>query len=872
MRSYFRSLAAKFFHRSETENDLEEELRFHLQHRAADLERSGLDRVEAERRARIEFGSHERFKEECREALGGSFVDILIHDVRFGVRMLRKSPGFTIVVVLTLALGVGASTAIFSAVNPILFESLPYPQADRLAMIEEAGSNGTRNAGTFGMYRGLAERSRSFESISVSKGWRPTITGAAEPERLEGQRVSATYFKVLGVSPVLGRDFQATDDQLNGPSVVIISHGMWQRRFGGDRTIIGRQVTLADNAYTVIGVMPSRFENVLLPLAEVWAPLQYDLSLATAWGHHLRTIGRLRPGVTVDQATREIDALGHAVLLEQHPETYGRDVSFVATSLQDEVTRSVKPGLIAVLGAVALLLLIACVNVINLLLARGAQRRGEFAIRIALGAGRRRLIQQILTESLLLAMLGGAVGIAVAPLGVEAFKAFSPGLPRAGAIGIDGTVFIFALSITALIGLVAGLIPALHTSREELGDELKQSGRRATGGHHVLRRALVVAQLALAVVLLVGAGLLLRSLQQLFAISPGFNTSHLLTIQVSTSGRRFNKETNDRFFAQALEAARRLPGVAEAGFTSQLPLSGDDDEYGARFEGDDPAIGYNVFRYAVSPGYFETIGIPLRRGRLLDARDVADAPPALVVSESLAKRKFPDQDPIGQRIHVGPPGLPWLTIVGVVGDVKQASLAVSETDAVYTTPTQWPFTDNAMSLVVRTHGDAAALTPALRQAIRSVDKDQPIVRVATMQSLLAATAAERRFALVLFEAFGLVALALAAIGIYGVLSGTVTERTHEIGIRLALGAHKMDVVQLVLRQALRFAIVGAAVGLIGGLMVSRLIAGLLYAVSPTDPPTFVGVAFLLVVVALLASYVPAVRAMKVDPIVALRAE
>jgi putative ABC transport system permease protein len=647
---------------------------------------------------------------------------------------------------------------------------------------------------------------------------------------------------------------------------------MWQRRFGGDRTIIGRQVTLDDRPYTVIGVMAGGFENVVLPSAEVWAPLQYDLSLGTAWGHHLRTIGRLRPGVSVDQATREVDALGHSVLLEQHPETYGGDVKFVAASLQDEVTRSVKPGLIAVLGAVALLLLIACVNVINLLLARGAQRRGEFAVRAALGAGRTRLVRQILTESLLLVLLGGAVGIAVAPFAVEALKTLSPEMPRAGAIGLSGTVFTFGLSITTLIGLVVGVIPALHAGRDELWGDLKQSSGGAASGPHVLRRALVVAQLALAVVLLLGAGLLLRSLQQLFAISPGFNASHLLTMQVSTSGRRFTKEVNDRFFAEALEEARRLPGVAAAGFTSQLPLSGDDDEYGAQFERDDPTKGYNVFRYAVSPGYFGTIGIPLRRGRLLDARDVAEAPPALVVSESLAKRKFPDQDPIGQRVHVGPPGLPWFTIVGVVGDVKQASLALSQTDAVYITPLQWSFLDNTMSLVVRTQGDAVALTPTLRQAIRSVDKDQPIVRVATMENLLAATAAERRFALVLFEAFGLVALALAAIGIYGVLAGTVTERTHEIGIRLALGAHKMDVVQLVLRQALRFAIVGAALGLLAGLMVSHLMAGLLYAVRPTDPPTFVGVAFILMSVALLASFVPARRALRVDPIVALKYE
>jgi putative ABC transport system permease protein len=872
MKAYLRSLAARFLRRSQTGNDLDEELRSHIGHRVADLERSGLDRNEAERRARIEFGSQECYKEECREALGGNFLDVLIHDFRFGVRMLRKSPGFTIVAVLTIALGIVASTAIFSAVNPILFASLPYPQADRLVVIEELAGNGARNAGTFGMYRGLVDRNHSFDSMSVFKGWRPTMTGATEPERLEAQRVTASYFKVLGVSPMLGRDFQQTDDQSNGPNVVTISSGLWQRRFGGDRTIIGRQVLLDDTPYTVIGVMPMRFENVLSPSAEVWAPLQYDLSSGSAWGHHLRTVGRLKSGVSVEQATREIDALGHGVLLEQHPVTYGSDVRFAAASLQDEITRSVKPGLIAVLAAAGLLLLIACVNVINLLLARGAQRRGEFAVRTALGAGRARLIQQIVTEGLLLAVLGGAVGIALAPLSIEALKALSPALPRSEAIRLDGTVFTFALAITTLIALVVGLIPALHTARDGLWDDLKQSSRRAATGHPVLRRALVVAQLALAVVLLLGAGLLLRSLQHLFAISPGFNAAHLLTMQVSTSGRRFDKKTNDRFFAQVLEETRRLPGVAGSGFTSQLPLSGDDDEYGAQFEGDEPTTAYNAFRYAVSPGYFETIGIPLRRGRLLDARDVADAPPAVVLSESLAKRKFPDQDPIGKRVHVGPPNLPWFTIVGVVGDVKQASLAVSQTDAVYTTPTQWPFLDNTMSLVVRAHGDAAGLAPSLRETIRSVDKDQPIVRVATMESLLAATAAERRFALVLFEAFGVMALALAAIGIYGVLSGSVTERTHEIGIRLALGAHKGDVVRLVLHQALRFATVGTALGVAGGLMVSHFIAGLLYGVRPTDPLTFAGVAFILIAVALLASYVPARRALKIDPIVALRSD
>ncbi len=786
--------------------------------------------------------------------------------------MLRKSPSVSIVAIIALALGIGATTAIFGALNPILFAPLPYPHADRLAAISEIYGNGSRTNGTFGMYRGLTDRTRSFDMLAVFKGWQPTMTGSGEPERFEGQRVSAGYFRVLGVQPVLGRDLGVEDDQRGIARVVVISDGLWRRRFGADRAIIGRQITLDEDSYTVVGVMPSGLDNVLAPSADLWAALQYDMVLASAWGHHLRTIGRLRSGVSLEQATREIDAAGHEVLNEQRPESYDPTVKFVAVSLQDEVTRGVKPALVAVLVAVALLLLIACVNVTNLLLARGAQRRGEFAVRAALGARQPRLIRQMLTESLLLAFIGGAVGLLIAAFGVDALRQLSPPeLPRASAIGFDRNVFAFAAGVTTSIGLVVGLIPVLHASRG-LNLQLQQSSRRAAGGHQTTRRALVVAEVALALMLLIGAGLLLRSLERLFAISPGFDSSHLLTMQVHATGRRLDKDANDRFFARSLEAVRQVPGVTGAGFTNQLPLTSDDDEYGARFEGDDPKAGYNVFRYGVSPGYFEAIGIPLKRGRLLDAHDVAATQPVVLISESLAKTRFHNQDPLGKRLHVGPTDRPWFTIVGVVGDVKQASLAASEADAVYMTPEQWYFTDDTMSLVVRARGEAAALAPALRSAIWSVDKDQPITRVATMDSLLAATAAARRFALVLFEAFGLVALILAGVGIYGVLSGSVAERTREIGIRIALGAQWRDVLRLVVRQGLQLALIGVAVGLAGAFAVTRLMSGLLFAVSATDPATFIFVAALLTAVALLASYIPARRAAKVDPLVALRYE
>jgi putative ABC transport system permease protein len=854
------------------DGELEEELRYHLEREAELNARDGMTPEEARRAALRAFGGVEQARELCREARGVRMLQDLWRDLRYGVRTLRKQPGFTLVAVLTLALGIGASTTIFSAVNPILFEPLPYPQADRLVMVLETADNGSRNPGTFGMYRGLAERSRSFDALAVYRTWQPAMSGAEHPERFEGQRVSAEYFHVLGIRPALGRDFQADDDRTGGPRVVIISDALWRRHFGGDPSIVGRSVTLDDNPYTIIGVMPGGFENVLAPSAEVWAPLQYDMSLGSAWGHHLRTVGRLRAGVSAGQATRETDTLGHAVLDEQRPETYSPQTKFVVSSLQEEVTGGVRPALLAVLSAVLLLLLISCVNVTNLMLARGAQRRGEFAMRAALGATRGRLVRQMLTESLLLALTGGALGLLAARFGAGVLVALSPPeLPRVGAIRVDAAAFAFAFGSAALVGLLVGLIPALQATRGDLREAVQQSSTRTAGGHQLTRRIFVVAEVALALVLLVGAGLLLHSMDRLFAVDPGFDASHLLTMQVQTS-RRFDKEATERFFAQALEAVRRVPGVRTAAFTSQLPLSDDKDEYGAHFEGDDPATAYNVFRYAVSPGYLETTGIPLRRGRTLDEHDAASSPPAILISESLARRRFPGQDPIGHLVHVGPRTGPAFNIVGVVGDVKQLSLASSPTDAVYITTAQWRLVDRTLSLVVRAHGGAAELAPAVREAIWSVDKGQPIVRVATMDELLAASAAERRFASILFEVFGLSALVLAAIGIYGVLSGSVTERAREIGVRLALGASRGHILALILRQGMMLTGIGVAAGLCVAAAASSVLVSLLFGVSRFDPSTYLSVVALLVAVSAAACWIPAWRAARVDPSITLRAE
>ncbi|MBI2681188.1 MAG: ABC transporter permease [Candidatus Solibacter usitatus] len=872
--------------RSAADQEVTDEAQHYLEQATAAHVARGLSPEDALRAARIELGNTAAVREQVRDYGWENVIAAFFTDLRYAARRLRSNPGFAAVSVITLALGIGASTAIFSAVNPILFEPLPYPNPKQVIMIWDT-FQGARSDLTFHTYREVAERSHSFEALSVFETWQPTMTGTAEPERLDGQTVTPGYFRALGISPVIGRDFQGSDDQFRGPKVAILSDGLWRRHFGGDRAIVGRQIRLDDSSYTVIGVMPRSLENVLAPTAEIWSPLQYDPGHITdmntgEWGHHLKMVARLKQGLGVEQARLELNGIARTRVAE-FPRVPWASLKngFIVDSLQDQVTRGIKPALLAVIGAVILVLLIACVNVTNLLLARGAQRRGEFAMRVALGAGRTRLMRQLLTESLLLAVLGGALGMVVAELGVSGLVALSPPeLPRVDAITVNGAAFAFAFGIATLVGLVVGLIPALHASRIDPHTGLHEGSRRTAGSHQWTRRTLVVAEVALALVLLVSAGLLLRSLERLFAVAPGFEPAHLLTMQVHVSGQRFRDGGSEegfrarrQFFDQALAAVRNVPGVASAAFTSLLPMSGDQSgEYGAFFENDPPKGGSNVFRYVVSPGYSETMGIALRHGRLLDEHDTGGAAPAVLISQSLARRQFPRQDPLGKRVHVGPMDRPWYTVVGVVDDLKQTSLAESQPDAVYLTPAQSWFADQTLSLVVRARGDAAALAPAVRSAIWSVDKDQAVVRVATMEHLLAGTAAARRFSLILFEAFALVALVLAATGIYGVLSGSVNERTREIGVRSALGATRGNIVGLVVRQGMTLAGVGIVIGLTGAAVATQALVTLLFGVSRLDPVTYLGVIALLAGVAGIACWVPAWRAARVDPAVTLRAE
>ena len=865
------------FDRPAADRDVADEVQHYLEQATRAHIARGLSPDKALRAARLELGGETNVREQLRAYGWENVIDTFLVDVRHAARRLRTAPGFTAITVLTLALGIGATTAIFSALNPVLFESLPYRDADRIATIWEVRTDAARNDGTFGMYLGLAARSRSFEAIAVFKPWQPTRTGADQPERLEGQRVSARYFDVLGVSPMFGRGFETSDDRLNGPNVVVLSHALWQRRFDADAGVVGGYVTLDGTDFQVIGVMPRTYENVLAPSADVWAPLQYDMSQGRAWGHHLRTVGRLTPGTGTAAATRELGAIGQAVLKEHRPETYGPEVLFSVASLQDDITRGVRPALLAIFGAVTLLLVIACVNVTNLLLARGANRRSEFALRAALGAGGGRLVRQLLTEAALLAALGGVVGMVVALLGIRALVTLSPPeLPRLAAITLDRAVFGFGLVITTLFGLACGLAPALQAARSNPQRELQHGSPRTAGGHRRTRSALVVLEVSFALMLLVSSGLLLRSLQRLFAIDAGFDASQLLTLQVLTSGQRFaDDSTTYDFFERALGAVRSVPGVSAAALTSQLPLSGDLELYGVHFDpslSSDPGEVSGTFRYAVSPGYLETMRIPLRSGRLLDERDRAHAPYVALISESMARRRLVGMNPVGQRLRIGTADGPLYTIVGVVGDVRQVSLALNQTDAVYVTPAQWRFADNAMSLVVRARGNAASLAAPVRQAVWSVDKDQPIVRVMTMGALLADSAAERRFALIVFEAFAIAALVLAAAGIYGVISASVTERTREIGIRSALGASRRNILALVLRQGMVLTVLGIAIGLAGAVSTSHALSALLFGVSRLDPLTYVSVTALLLAVSLIACGLPARRAARLDPASTLRAE
>jgi len=863
----------------EADRDVADEIRHYLAEAEAELVAGGASVQEARRAARLRYGDGLSARDAVRGYGWEITVEALLADIRFAGRRLRRRPGFTAVALLTLGLGIGSSTAIFSAVSPVLFQPLSYPEADRMVAVSDRQDDGAPVAVTFGTFRELSERSRAFDGLSVLKPWQPALAGGPEPERLDGQQVSAGYFGTLGVPPALGRGFEASADRPGGPKVVVLSDGLWRRRFGSDPAIVGREVRLSDELHVVLGVMPAGFENVTGPGAEVWSLLQYDASLPTLdgreWGHHLDLIGRLRAGVDIGAARSELDGIARLPIGEfVRPVWASLERGLLLRPLRAAATAETRPTMLAIAGAGILLLAIACVNVTILLLASGAQREGELAVRATLGAGRPRLARQLLTESLLLAGLGGAIGIVVARVGVDVLVALSPpGLPRVDSIGIDGMALGFALGVTTVVGILVGLGPALTRPRGELHDSACGAGRSPTGRHRSARRSLVVTEVALAVVLLIAAGLVLRSIQRLFAIPPGFDPARVVVLQVHTTGFEDDAAT-ERFFDRALDAVRQTPGVRSAALTNQLPLSGDESVFGVNPEEDDSSEGEGggAYRHTVSPGYFETMGIRLASGRGLDERDVAGAAPVVVVSEALARRLFAGRDPIGRRVHVGRTDLPAHTVVGVVSDTRHVSLEAEPAEAVYVTPAQWYFADVVRWLVVRAEGDAGALVPALRQAVWSVDGNQPIVRTQTMDALVQRSEARRRFVLIVLESFALVALMLAGVGLYGVLSGSVTERMPEIGLRAALGASRTSILGLVVRQGMTVTAIGVAIGLAGAAAASRALVALLFGVSRLDAVTYLAVVALLGSVAALACWIPAARAARADPLATLRAE
>jgi putative ABC transport system permease protein len=862
--------------RAAADRDVADEVEHYLAEATAAYREQGFSEDEARRAARLDLGSRTAIRQEIRAVGWETRLESLSVDLRRAVRRLRRSPAFAVVTTATLALGIGASTAMFSIVRPVLVQSLPYPDPDRVITIADAGGvDGTPMDVTFGTFREIVARSRSLQRAAVTRSWQPTLTGDGDAERIEGESVTSDYFRVLGVHPAIGRDFATDDDVPGAAPVVMITDGLWRRRLGADVNVIGRAITLDGAAVTVVGIMPRAFENVARAPVQIWRPLGYDPTLplqGREWGHHLQLLARVRSDSTVEAASRELASIARTPAAPfVRPAWASLRGGFSISPLQDHVTAQVTPTLRAVTVGTLLLLLIAAVNIVNLMLARGAERRSELETCAALGASRARLLTPLVGEGLVLALIGGTMGVALAYAVVGALITFEGlSLPRLDAIRVDSTALAFAAALSASMGLVAGGVPGLALSRRIAATG---SGSRVTSGHHRLRRGFAVAEVAVAMVLLVGAGLMVRSVRQLMAVSPGFRSQHVLTVQVQASDADFREPADiGTFFAQVRDAIRQVPGVASAALTSQLPLTGEADIYGVGTRDDSglpPGADRSAYRYAISADYLDTMGIALERGRTIVDEDRAGSQPVALISDSVARRRFPGRDPIGQPVRLGPPDN-WFTVVGVVGNVKQSSLMAASPDAVYVPEAQWRFADRIRWIVIRTTVDPGTIGSAVRHAIRDVDRNQAIVRVATMEQHVAASIARQRVVMTAFDVFAIVALFLATIGIYGVLAGGVIERTREIGVRVAVGASRTSIIGQVGRQAIGMAALGMVVGGAVAGALSRGLAALLFELSPLDGLTYVGVAVLLVLAAVVSAVVPAWRAARIAPAVALR--
>jgi putative ABC transport system permease protein len=866
------------------ERELDEELRFHLEREMEQNRARGMDAGEARRAALVSFGGVERVKEECRDVRGGRWIDTVRQDLRYGFRLLWQKPGFTVMAVLALALGIGANTAIFSVVNGVLLRPLPYAQPDRLALIWTAATDNRTQEGS-SSYPDIADwraENHVFEDVASFRGIGFNLTGVGEPERIDGAYVSANFFSLLRVSPRLGRSFRPEEDRPGGERVVLLSHGLWQRRFGGDPKIVGQILTLNGQGFNVVGVLPPDFSfPFAIQKAELWSTIALEAgNLQERGARTTAVLARLKPGITPAQAQADLDTISERLAVQSSDTNATRRAYLV--ELQEQLVGKIRPALWVLLGAVGFVLLIGCSNVANLLLARAAARQKEIAIRLALGASRGRVVRQLLTESALLAALACIVGLLLAAWVLDLLIALGPSdLPNLNAIQIDGRVLGFTLLVSLATALIFGLAPALKATRPELTGTLKDGGRGATAGpgRQRLRGLLVVSEMALALILLISAGLLLKSFRRLTNVQPGFDPANVLSLRFSLPQNKY-KEDFQRiaFVEQVLERVRALPGVKSAAFVTPAPFSGNNLSSNFSIVGrpaPPPDKEPLAWLRGATPDYFRTLGIPLIKGRQFTERDQKGGTGVAIINEALARRYWPDQDPIGQRLTKVGVGVDdnepteW-EIVGVVGDVHHIGLDVEPKPELYVPHRQqaWGWGH----LVVRTASDPLGLANTIRQQVQAVDSQQAVSNVEPLTHAIAGTVARPRFYMLLLGIFAAVGLTLTVIGIYGVLSYAVTERTHEIGIRMALGAQTTDILRLVLRQGMAFALGGIVIGLTGAFAATRVLASLLYGVNASDPATFLNVSLLAAFVALVACYIPARRATRVDSMHALRYE
>ena len=866
-------------------SELDEEMAFHRAQAEKDFVAEGMKKKAARQAAARQFGNAEQLKERSHEVVGFRF-ETVAQDLRYAARQLMMNPGFMVVITLTLALSIGANSAIFSVIDAVLLKSLPYPEPDKLMRLFLSNSEYPQFPLNPFDFRDFRARNKSFESMAAYTRNDMQLSGSGDPEKLNGFATTAGYFHVLGLKPKLGREFEENAEIPGNGLQVILSDGLWRTKFGADPNIVGRKITLDLEPYTVIGVMPPGTEHPgndyhALPFGdsvEIWAPFPFKGDPAQRGSHYIEGIGRLRPGVTAEQAKGEMNAI-MTQLGREHK--YDRGWSVLVIPLYQDVVGSNRTMLLVLLGAVGMVLLIACANAANLLLARAATRQREVAVRLALGAPRSRLIRQMLTESLLISLIGGGLGSLLAIEGVRALVALLPaGFPRASEIHVNAPVFAFTLLISAATGILFGLAPALQASRTDPRQGLHEGGRSATGSgrQRRLRSLLVISEVSLACVLLIGAGLMLRSFLNLLHLNPGFRQDHVLTASLSLPQTRYKSAAEiTGFYHRLMMGVDAIPGVQSAGLGSDLPWTGYDENAGGfTIEGKQPPphSEFHARYHWASQDYFRSLGIPLLRGRFFNPAETnfKEAPLVLIVNKALAERYWPGEDVIGKRITFDDHPEPgdWITIVGEVGDVKDKPSSASAEPAFWWPPRQR--LDPDIYLVVRSNGDPQSLIGAVREQVRSLDPSLAVADVRLMDQIADAGIASPRFAFFLVGLFAGLAIVLAAIGTYGVISYSVSQRIPEFGLRLALGAPPSGLLRLVLMQAARLAVLGTALGILVALTLARVMRSLIYNVSPADPLTFGSVALMVIAIALLACWLPAWRATKANPMVALRAE